>query len=157
MVYIFHDDKTEIIDGQEYKFNMFLELLFTIVDAFKIERKKDTVIVHDIPFYSHADCFFKTTEFPPGIPTCTFDYLINFLIQDCHWRDLVTSLFEFKGIYFGLFEYDYPFIQHTDQKLLDKIVGKFENSQILPELPYHYSNITKKTSYFKINFKKFNL
>ena len=144
MVYIFHDDKTEIIDGQEYKFNMFLELLFTIVDAFKIERKKDTVIVHDIAFYSHADCFFKTTEFPPGIPTCTFDYLINFLIQDCHWRDLVTSLFEFKGIYFGLFEYDYPFIQHTDQKLLDKIVGKFENPQILPELPYHYSNITKK-------------
>jgi hypothetical protein len=143
MVYILHDDKTEIIDGQEFKFNMFLELLFAIVEEFKIDTKNDILIVHHIAFYSHSNCVFKTTENSNGIPTCTFDYLIKFLIQDCHWRDLVTNLFEFKGMQFGLFEYDYPFIQHTDQKLLEKIVGKFEKPQILPEITYHYSNITK--------------
>jgi len=144
MVYIIHDDKIEITEGQEYKYNKFLELLLAIIEEFQINIKQEFVKVHNLAFYSNAENSFKTTESCYGAPVCTFDYLVNFLLYDYKWRDLVTALFEYNGMHFGLFEYDYPFIQHNDKKMISKIIEKFEKTQILPELEYTCSTKTKK-------------
>ena len=56
MVYIFHDTKIEIINGQEYECNKFLDLLIVIRDVFHVGNNEE-IIVHNIAFYRDAESF----------------------------------------------------------------------------------------------------
>lgn len=149
MVYIFHDTKIEIINEQECACNKFLDLLIVIRDIFHVGNNEE-IIVHNIAFYYETERFFITSKNEFGLPVCSFGYIVDFLSQEFRWFELVTCLFQYKNMFFGLFDYDYPFIQSHEEAKINEIITKFESPQKLEILNYPYKTTMGQVGIFPL-------